>query len=67
MNSKIVKAHCYDNEYFEYAATGKVVRVFDTNETGDLIPVAFQRGIDFNTQFNLHFAPHGTVYAEVTY
>lgn len=67
MNTKIVKAHCYDATNLVYCATGKVVRVFDTNGGGDLIPVAFQPDIDFDNQFNLQFPPYSTVYAEVSY
>lgn len=67
MNTKIVKAHCYDAANIVYCATGKVVRVFDSNGVGELIPVAFQPDIAFDNQFNLHFNPHGEVYAEISY
>jgi hypothetical protein len=64
VNNKIVKARCIDANTLYYDAPGRVERVFDTNGAGELIPVAFCNVSC--TYFNLHFAPHGTVYAEIT-
>ncbi|QUN29532.1 hypothetical protein KB879_06180 [Cupriavidus sp. KK10] len=48
----------------DYRAKGKVVRVFDQNSQGDLLPVPYQqRGED--NKFRLDCAPAGAVYAEI--
>jgi hypothetical protein len=66
MNSKIVKAHCYSPEDQVYCVTGKVLRVFDTNGSGDLIPVSFQRDVEFKNQFSLESFAYGQIYAEIS-
>jgi hypothetical protein len=63
MNNKIVKAYAVDPVNYSYTTYGDVVRVFDTNGQGDLIPVAYMK-VAYN-HFNLHFAPHGDIYAEI--
>jgi hypothetical protein len=67
MNDKIVKAECLDKKYLLYSAKGKLARVFDTNGNGDLIPVAYDKCHGTDGDFYLHFAPHGIIYAQVTY
>jgi hypothetical protein len=49
---------------FEYQANGKIVRVFDTNGSGELLPIEYKQHADDNN-FALQFQPFGTVYAEV--
>ncbi|PIG31079.1 hypothetical protein CLU93_5431 [Janthinobacterium sp. 35] len=49
---------------FEYQANGKIVRVFDTNGAGELLPVEYRQHADDN-KFALQFQPFGMVYAEV--
>ena len=49
---------------FEYQANGKIVRVFDTNGAGELLPIEYKQHADDN-KFTLQFQPFGKVYAEV--
>ncbi|PVX36796.1 hypothetical protein [Janthinobacterium sp. 78] len=49
---------------FEYQANGKIVRVFDTNGSGELLPIEYKQHAD-DDKFILQFQPFGTVYAEV--
>lgn len=48
----------------EYRIRGKVVRVFDTNGSGELLPVEYTQHHDDN-KFTLCNSPYGKVYAEV--
>lgn len=61
---KISPAVLFDISKSEYQAIGKVVRVFDTNELGELLPVDFKRQDD-DGKFTLTNLPFGRVYAEV--
>lgn len=65
MGNKIVKAHLSDAVNLEYIAKGKVLRVFDTNGDGDLLPVVFKLDEHFSNQFSLCNQNYGTVFAEV--
>ena len=49
---------------FECQANGKIVRVFDTNGSGELLPIEYRRHAD-DDKFTLRFQPFGKVYAEV--
>lgn len=49
---------------FEYQANGKIVRVFDSTDAGDLLPIEYKQHAD-DDKFTLRFQPFGTVYAEV--
>jgi len=49
---------------FEYQAPGKIVRVFDTNGSGALLPIGYKQHAD-DDKFTLQFQPFGKVYAEV--
>ncbi|MBH1982038.1 MAG: hypothetical protein I8H79_05760 [Burkholderiales bacterium] len=49
---------------FEYQANGKIVRVFDTNGAGELLPIEYKQHTD-GDKFTLQFQPFGKVYAEV--
>lgn len=51
----------------KYRTNGVVHRVFDTNGTGDLIPVSFNKHPFNNFEFSLQNITFGQVYAEVTY
>lgn len=48
----------------EYQANGKIVRVFDTNGLGELLPVDYRQQVD-HSKFVLQNLPFGKVYAEV--
>jgi hypothetical protein len=63
LTSKIVPARKAVSSDLHYEAGGKVHRVFDTNEHGELIPVSYMRQHD---SFVLYFAPRGKVFAEIT-
>lgn len=59
----IAPAALADIKNREYQANGKVVRVFDTNGYGALLPVEFkQQGND--SKFTLSNFPHGRIWAE---
>jgi hypothetical protein len=62
MNSQIVPVKSIDPVNFHYHVGAPVLRVFDTNGAGHLIPVAYQSA---GLTFNLMFAPYGQIYAEV--
>ena len=49
---------------FKYQANGKIVRVFDTNGLGELLPVDYRQQVD-HSKFVLQNLPFGKVYAEV--
>jgi hypothetical protein len=62
MNSKIIPVQPFDPLNFGYDVGAPVIRVFDTNRAGHLIPVAFHIS---GYGFDLMFAPYGQIYAEV--
>jgi hypothetical protein len=60
----IIKARLIEAAGLTYVARGKVVRVFDENAAGDLLPVEFDRQEE-SSAFQLRRAPSGPVRAEV--
>ena len=60
----ITLATVVDAATHEYQANGKIVRVFDTNGTGELLPIECKQHADDN-KVTLQFQPFGKVYAEV--
>lgn len=48
----------------EYQANGKILRVFDTNGSGELLPVQHRQQSD-DSKFTLQHMPFGKIYAEV--
>ena len=60
----ITLATVVDAATHEYQANGKIVRAFDTNGQGDLLPVEHKQHLN-NGRFTLPYSPFGKVYAEV--
>lgn len=61
--TRISPSAVVDPSALEYQAKGEVVRVFDQNVEGELIPVEFNWLAD-TTKFQLSNLPFGTVHAE---
>ena len=61
--NRISPATLLNIDALEYRAKGYVVRVFDKNGIGDLVPVAFDRLAD-GSKFKLRYPPYSEISAE---